>query len=263
MHVLRRGSGPPVLFIHGIPTNHNLWSGIIQQMQGSFSCFAVDLPGLGQSPSEPYGSDYLQRLAERIEGIRRENNIQRWHVVGHDAGSAVATHYAHSFPKSVDHLALLSPALFPELKPYYLFELLRKPVIGECLAPFVHPIFWNLGMRRAVRNEEGLSNAVLSDFSAPFSGFAGAWHFMQILRWGKPSEMLAPVSGMLPQLTAPTLIFQGSRDPAIPASFAQRAQRLIPNSQLLQVDSGHFIPLNRPNFVAKHLLNFFAVPLAA
>ena len=61
MHLLRRGSGPSVLFIHGIPTNHRLWNGIIQQMQASFSCFAVDLPGLGQSPSEPYGPDYLPR----------------------------------------------------------------------------------------------------------------------------------------------------------------------------------------------------------
>ena len=192
-----------------------------------------------------------------------QNNIQKWHVVGHDAGSAIAAQYAHSFPKSVDHLALLSPALFPELKPFYLFELLRKPVIGECLTPFVHPIFWNLGMRRAVKNEEGLADNPFSDFSEPFRGLAGAWHFMQILRWGKPSEVLAPVSNMLTQLGAPTLIFQGTRDPAIPSSFAHRAQRLIPNSRLLQVDSGHFIPLNRPNFVAEHLLHFFAEPLAA
>ena len=43
--------------------------------------------------------------------------IAKWHVVGHDAGPAVAVH-AHRFPEHLDHLVLLSPAVFPELKPF-------------------------------------------------------------------------------------------------------------------------------------------------
>jgi hypothetical protein len=31
----------------------------------------------------------------------------------------------------------------------------------------------------------------------------------------------------------------------------------------VKVDAGHFIPLNRPNFVTKHLHDFFTKPLAA
>jgi pimeloyl-ACP methyl ester carboxylesterase len=257
MHLLCRGSGYPVLFIHGIPTSNRLWSGVIEHMCGDFTCFALDLPGLGKTPSERYRPDFLERLAERIDNLRITNNIEKWHVVGHDAGSAVAAQYAYRFPEHVDRLALLSPALFPDLKPYYLIELLRKPLIGECLAPFIHPLFWNLAMRRAVRNEEGTVTPTFIDFRAPFEGFYGAWHFMDILRWGKPSDVLGHFLDILPQLSVPTLIFHGSRDPAIPESFAHRARNLIPNSELLRVDCGHFIPLNRPAFVAKRLVTFF------
>jgi len=260
MHLLCRGSGYPILFIHGIPTNHQLWSGIIEQMCGNFTCFAVDLPGLGKTPSEPYRPDYLVSLAARIDNLRIANDIDKWHVVGHDAGSAVAAQYAHSFRQHVGCLALLSPALFPDLKPYFPLELLRKPVIGECLAPLIHPLFWNLAMRRAVRNEEGLARSGSIDFRAPFTGMFGAWQFMRILRWGKPSTVLAHFSNILPRLSMPTLIFHGSRDPAIPVSFARRARNLIPNSELLHVDAGHFIPLNRPAFVANRLQSFFAEP---
>jgi pimeloyl-ACP methyl ester carboxylesterase len=90
MYLLSRGSGYPVLFIHGMPTSSRLWSGIIDKLRDRFTCLAVDLPGLGRTPQIPYGSQQLQVLAEQIEQLRMEHNIEKWHVVGHDAGSAVA-----------------------------------------------------------------------------------------------------------------------------------------------------------------------------
>ena len=256
MHHVCRGSGDAVLFIHGIPTNSQLWGGVIDRMCGRHTCFAVDLPGLGNTPQEPYRPGFLHHLAQRIELLRIQNNIQKWHVVGHDGGSAVAVHYVHAFPQHVSRLALLSPAIFPNLKPYYLLECLRKPVIGEVLAPVIAPIFWNVAMRRASVNQEGTLNP-LSGVCHTFSGVQGSWRFMRVLRWGKPSEVLAQVPGILPGIEVPTIIFRGLRDSAIPLSFALRAQSLIPGSELVDVDCGHFIPLNRPGFTAERLCEFF------
>ena len=150
MYLLSRGAGYPVLFIHGIPTSGQLWSGVVQKMRDSFTCMAVDLPGLGKTPKVSSGLRQLETLAEKIEQIRVEHNIEKWHVVGHDAGSAIAVHYAHRFQDRVDRLALLSPALFPELKPFHLFRIIRSPVLGELLAPAVNAIFWNVAMRSAL-----------------------------------------------------------------------------------------------------------------
>jgi pimeloyl-ACP methyl ester carboxylesterase len=44
--------------------------------------------------------------------------VKKWHVIGHDAGSAIAVQYAGSFVENVGCLALLSPAVFPDLKPF-------------------------------------------------------------------------------------------------------------------------------------------------
>src|ERR1700741_4102239 len=97
MHLVCCGSGDPILFIHGMPTSNRLWSGVIQQLCGQYTCFAVDLPGLGKSPRMDYGPGYLRQLAERLEELRLKHSIEKWHVVGHDAGSVVAVHYAHYF----------------------------------------------------------------------------------------------------------------------------------------------------------------------
>jgi pimeloyl-ACP methyl ester carboxylesterase len=261
MYLLSRGSGYPVLFIHGIPTSSRLWSGVIDKLLGRFTCMAVDLPGLGRTPKRRYEDgcslNRLESLAEQIERIRVEHGIDKWHVVGHDAGSAIAVHYAHRFQDRVDHLALLSPAVFPELKPFHLFRVIRRPVIGELLAPVVNAIFWKIAMRYATEPQRQELSDVVEDFHAPFSGPLGAWRLMSVLRFGDPAELLASIPEMLPQLLMPTIIFQGSHDKAIPETFARRVSALIPRSKVIMVDSGHFIPLNNPEVVAAELLSFF------
>jgi pimeloyl-ACP methyl ester carboxylesterase len=256
MYLLSRGTGPAVLFIHGMPTNGELWTDIIDRLCHQFTCYTIDLPGLGKTPRESYGSDYLQSLAERIEALRIANRVEKWHVVGHDAGSAIAAHYTESFQQYVGRLVLLSPALFPELRPYFLLELLRKPILGELLAPAITSLFWNVPMRLATRNEEGMSNPGFRRFRRPFNGLEGSWRLMRVMRWGKPAKLLARMPVCLPRLRVPTLILHGSRDVAIPGTFATRACSLIPNAQLIQIDCGHFIPLNRPLLVASHLVQF-------
>jgi pimeloyl-ACP methyl ester carboxylesterase len=257
MYLLSRGSGYPVLFIHGIPTSSQLWSGVIDKMRGRFTCLAVDLPGLGRTPKDRYIVNQLEALADEIDRIRVEHCIDKWHVVGHDAGSAIAVHYAYRFQERVDRLALLSPAVFPDLKPFHMFRIIRRPVIGELLAPVVNAIFWNIAMRDAMEQQRAELSGVVEDFHAPFSGPLGAWRLMSVLRFGDPSEVLASIPAMLPQLLIPTLIFQGSRDKAVPEMFARRVSALIPQSEVIMVDSGHFIPLNNPEVVAAELLRFF------
>jgi pimeloyl-ACP methyl ester carboxylesterase len=263
MYLRSRGSGYPVLFIHGMPTSSRLWNGIIDRLLDGFSCHAVDLPGLGRTPKIPYGPKQLELLAAQIERIRVEHNIEKWHVVGHDAGSAIAVHYAYRFQERVDHLVLLSPAMFPELKPFHLFRLVRIPILGELFAPLVSAIFWKVVMRMALEKRRAESDEVVRDFRAPFSGFWGSWRLMSLMRFGDPADVLAAVPGMLPHLLIPTLILQGAHDKAVPALFAQRASTLIPQSRMVVVDSGHFIPLSNPDLVARELRSFFDSPVPA
>lgn len=256
MHLARCGSGDPILFIHGMPTNGRLWKGVIERLCKHYTCFAVDLPGMGHTPRVTYDANYLRHIAEELDQIRLANGIDKWHVVGHDAGSVIAVHYARYFPEHVACMALMSPSLFPELKPFFLLEALRKPILGEVLAPVIGPIFWRIAMQRALANAEQ-GHELAGDFHLPFAGFAGPWAFMRILRWGNPAQVLAEVPEFLPMLQMPTLIFHGSHDEAIPEEFARRASQLLPHASMITLESGHFIPLHQPETVAKQLAGFF------
>jgi pimeloyl-ACP methyl ester carboxylesterase len=117
-------------------------------------------------------------------------------------------------------------------------------------------------MRYALEKRRKEWRSVITDFHAPFTGLLGAWRLMSVLRFGDPTEVLA-VPAMLPHLQAPTLVFHGSRDKAIPQGFALRASALIPDSKVILLDSGHFIPLSNPDAIAKELLVFFARSVTA
>jgi pimeloyl-ACP methyl ester carboxylesterase len=255
VHCTHRGKGDPILFIHGMPTNSTLWDGVIEQLRSRHLCFTVDLPGMGKTPFVPYTANYLDLMAERIEKLRIQHKIIKWHVVGHDAGAAIAAHYAGRFSERVACLGLLSPAIFPDLKPFFLLSHLRKPIIGELLAPILNYAFWKVAMKRAL---EGATNQdQFQAFYRPFSGPSGAWRLMRLVRWGKPEEMLGNIPTVLASLTMPTLIFHGSRD-VLPAAFAERAAALITGSSIVTLDSGHFLPLDRPTKIAAYLRSFFA-----
>jgi pimeloyl-ACP methyl ester carboxylesterase len=116
-------------------------------------------------------------------------------------------------------------------------------------------------MHRALAGESD-GDAIIDDFHAPFSGLAGPWQFMRVMRWGKPERLLAEVPAFLPELVMPTLIFHGSRDVAIPEAFARRACALMPNADMVTLDSGHFIPLHQPESVAARLAGFFEATTA-
>ncbi len=205
----------------------------MERLSDRFQCIAVDLPGFGKTAATASGFRDLAALAASLDDVRVEHNIDKWHIVGHDAGCAIAVHYVHRFPDRVGRLALLSPSMFPDLKPFCLFEVLRRPVIGELMAPLINLLFWNVAMRLAMAgNQERYQMA--RDFQTPFLGLRGSWRLMSLLRWGDPAELLAAIPAFLPGILAPTLIFHGSKDPAVPESFRQTS--LKPDSRFGTAD---------------------------
>jgi pimeloyl-ACP methyl ester carboxylesterase len=254
MHSSSHGKGEAVLLIHGMPSNGRLWDEVVKEVSGQYRCIVIDLPGMGDTPFLPYGPSYFTEVAAQIEEVRRRHQVQRWHVVGHDGGSAIAVQYAYLYPKRVDCLALLSPAVFHDLKPFFLLDLLRRPVLGELSAPLVNAVFWHVAMRRAL---PGARHAMpRSSFAKNFRGIGGPWRLMRLVRWGKPEIVLEKFPSILKELACPTLVVYGSRD-ILPESFARRAAAQIANSQLIALDSGHFIPLEQAAQVSQHLVAFF------
>ena len=95
-------AAPPVVFLHGGPGGaHNS----LASMLGLADERAVILydqldSGKSDRPNDP-ANWRVERFVEGLETIRRTLGIERWHVVGHSWGSAIALEYAAKYPQHV------------------------------------------------------------------------------------------------------------------------------------------------------------------
>ncbi|MEM7583085.1 MAG: alpha/beta hydrolase [Acidobacteriota bacterium] len=253
-----RGSGPPIVLLHGIPTSGRLWHYVVDDLEHRYTCIAVDLPGFGETTLPPEGSLCLDDVAQQVEGLREELGFPSWHVVGHDAGSALAVHYAVAYPRRVERMALVAPPVFPEFRRIWPFHLLQVKGLGEMLAPLVVFIMWSGVLQRGIDSSRPAMREIFDAFRRPFRGVAGSRRLLRILRWGDPEEILGRTAALLPGVEAPCLVIHGRHDEVVPSSFGERAVEVLPDARLVWLDHGHYLPLSLPEEVAAHVGPFLA-----
>ncbi len=106
-----RGSGPPLLLLHGFPETHLMWRDIAPRLAGRFTVVCADLTGYGQSgcpPSAPDHARYAKRaMAQDMVAAMERLGFSRFAVAGHDRGGRVAYRMALDHPDRIAALAVL------------------------------------------------------------------------------------------------------------------------------------------------------------
>ena len=252
------GSGPPVVLLHGIPTSGRLWHYVVNELESTYTCITVDLPGFGETDLPSEGPLHLDSVAQQVESLRVALGLPSWHVVGHDAGSTLAVHYAAAYPHRVERMALVTPPVFPEFRRIWPFQLLQVKGLGELLAPLVVFVLWSGVLQSGLDLSRPAMREIFAAFRRPFRGVAGSQRLLRILRWGDPEEILGRTASLLPGVEAPCLVVQGRHDEVVPPSFAERAVETLPDARLVWLDHGHYLPLSLPEEVASHVGSFLA-----
>ena len=58
LHVVRRGTGAPIVFLHGMGTSSSTWERCMELLEDRFTVVAPDLLGHGDSPVPDEPSEY-------------------------------------------------------------------------------------------------------------------------------------------------------------------------------------------------------------
>ncbi|RJQ72199.1 alpha/beta fold hydrolase [Pseudonocardiaceae bacterium YIM PH 21723] len=95
VHFERRGSGSPLVLLHGIGHRWQAWSPVIDQLAEHHDVWAIDLPGFGQSPPMPEGQAYtLENAVQRLGEILDELGLKGAHVAGNSMGALLSLELA-------------------------------------------------------------------------------------------------------------------------------------------------------------------------
>ena len=95
-------AGAPVVFIHGGPGGTHTGFGGMTALANQRAVILYDQldSGMSDHPGDP-ANWRVARFVGELEAIRKALKIERWHVVGHSWGSAIALEYAAIYPGHV------------------------------------------------------------------------------------------------------------------------------------------------------------------
>lgn len=109
--VRTKGSGPPILLLHGFPQTHLMWRSVAPLLARRFTVVCADLRGYGLSgcpPSTGTHAPYAKRaMAQDMVNVMEQLGFAHFSVAGHDRGGRVAYRMALDHPDRVDRLAVL------------------------------------------------------------------------------------------------------------------------------------------------------------
>src|SRR5688500_7047588 len=101
------GSGPAVLFIHGILGSQRQWSHLVDEVDEDHRVVVPDLFGHGDS-AKPTGDYSLSAHAATLRDLLDHLGIERVTLVGHSLGGGIAMQFYYLFPERVDRLVLVA-----------------------------------------------------------------------------------------------------------------------------------------------------------
>ncbi|MDO3385872.1 alpha/beta hydrolase [Gilvimarinus sp. SDUM040013] len=256
-----RSHSETVVLIHGLGQNGwRDWQELMPALAEHYRVVAFDLPGFGRSDT-PAGKYSPSNYAAAIQAILQQAGIDRFHLMGHSMGGAVALRLATRYPNSVKRLVLMSAAGILE-RSTFAGHAAALPLEAGMLSYFdALPKSLQSGISGVVRDIGGdlLRWDALPDPAALLNKSDVVW--AATLR-GQPNinAALALVeedySGDLTALDVSTLILWGEEDPVTPLRTGYLLQGQIPNARLVLYPGVGHMPLWHPSKVLPDIKQF-------
>ncbi|GAC1402882.1 MAG: alpha/beta hydrolase [Candidatus Velthaea sp.] len=268
-HVVRTGSGPPLLLLHGWPEFWLTWEPVMTRLSDRFDLIAPDLRGFGDTdkPAGPYGpKDHAADMLALLDALE----VERIGVVGHDVGGAVMQPLGREAPDRLAGLFFFDfvyPGIGPRMAaPEQLNEIWYQsfnqldiaPVLvganrDTCRSYIAH--FLRHWAHRKDAFDDVL-DAFTDNFFKP-GNLAGGFAHYQAAHAGRVAMMKgeAPV---LPLITVPACVRWAENDPILRYAWTDRLGETFKNFDLAPFpDVGHFPHREDPDRAAAEIANFF------
>lgn len=254
MHAVRRGSGTPLLLVHGLGSSLRTWDPVMPALSARREVIAVDLPGFGESPPLR-GEVTVATLTDAVEDFIRDERLGAVDVVGSSMGARMVLEMARrghpgttvaldpggfwsDGQAKVFHASIrASVALIRAIQPA-LPALTTNPVGRTALLAQFSARPWKLAAElvltelRAYKTSESLDEALSSLVHGPRQqgAPAGSLKGTVVIGWGRKDKVTLP-------------------------SQADRAVQLFPDATLHWFNRcGHFPHWDQPDQTAAFIL---------
>ena len=245
MNYLRRGSGPPLVLIHGFLGGVEEWEALIGALAPSFDVIALDLPGFGGSADLPPPSSIGGHGTLIVELLQRLG-IRDCTLFGHSLGSMIvqqmALDYAGRFDRLVLYGAASSGSLPGRFETYAAtIERIRRIGIAQAAEPIIASWFVRGRAHPAFPLYRRMAERASSEAAIAMLGAVAAW---------RATERLG-------EIAAPALVIGGDRDRSTEPAEQLRLYRGLQQGRLcILPNCAHAAHLEEPELFLRLVREF-------
>ena len=265
--VVRVGSGPPTVLLHGANLAATMWAPLLTHLPDR-SLYLVDLPGCGFADPVDYADEDLTDHQRRfVGGVLDALELDAAALVGASLGGAFALRFALHHPERVTGLALVTaPALaLPGARLPLSMAILGGGRRARWTARLMPPpsarstrrLLATIGGQNSVRGVptsmfEALGAAVA--LAMPTNASASA----QTFRWRTPLPHIVFSDDQLAAIPVPTLLLWGEDDKVQDPEAGVRAAEVLPHGRIEVLPGGHALWFEDPRRCGRLLTDFLA-----
>jgi pimeloyl-ACP methyl ester carboxylesterase len=257
---IKTGTGPPLVLLHTLRTQLDIFEKLVPLLSKSFTVYALDYPGHGFSdiPKTDYGPELFVKT---VEGFLDKLDLKNVTLAGISIGGVIPLIVAANHNPRIKRVIAINPYDYghgwgiarANGWAWLTFNLARVPVLGETVMRLRNPFI-----------EQRILQGGVADLAAITPGFGAQVHasglrpghycaFINLLRhaylWDQARERYG-------EITAPVLVVYGDKDWSR-QDERQRTVKAIPGAKVETVaNAGHFLSLDQPERLAELIKSF-------
>lgn len=235
LHYTDEGTGHPIVLLHATLHDHRDFDAIAPELAQHHRVIAIDWPSHGRSAQS------TQRLTAPLLADVLEDVVEKMHLppavfIGNSVGGFAAARLAITHPDKVTALVLVNAGGFLPFTPV-------TRTFTRMVGAFTGLVMPGLVIRY-MQAKNDFDKKITERARAVAKTKQGTHTASSIWKsFTKPAHDLRPQAH---KLTAPTLLVWGTEDPIIPLKAGEETHRLLKNSTLKTLPTGHVVFASAP-----------------
>jgi len=264
MHVMEKGSGKPIVFIHGNPMWGYLYKKVLDGLDDNQFRFIVpDLIGFGFSDKPQLNEHSLESHSKWMANFFSTIKEEKIGMVVHDWGGMIGIAGAMKAGKKIDGLIVMNTAITAPkdgFKPTWFHSLSQIPLVSDFLFRVLN--FPLSALHRFANIPGSFSKDVMKAYKYPLRKFKDNSGPLALARM-VPNNMNHPsvplekeIEEFLQKYNGPAQIVWGMNDPVM-WKLRRRTSRLLPQAKVVKTEAGHFVQEETPEKVIDSIKEIF------
>jgi len=245
------GKGEPVVLIHGVGLNKDMWGGQVVSLAEQYQVITYDMLGHGES-AMPHADTGLEGYAGQLLELIDHLGLARVHVVGFSMGGLVARAFAVHYPEHLASLVILNSvfARTPEQRAGVVERTRQAAEFGPNANAEAALARW-FSREYLAASHAQVDNIRRTLASNDPQGYLTTYSLFATQDMYRADD--------LPALSVPTLVATGELDAGSTPEMARQLAARIPGAQVaILAEQRHMMPVESPRLVNQLLVGFLA-----